>query len=39
MAQLDSLRVWGEANGIDHGLVVKDTQQKDRQNWASCQAI
>ena len=40
MAGLDALRVWGdETGGVDHGLAVKNTQQKDRQNWPSAQAI
>jgi hypothetical protein len=40
MAGLDALRVWGdETDGVEHGMAVKNTQQKDRQNWPSAQAI
>jgi hypothetical protein len=42
MASLDALRVWGSMPGnedVDHGLELKNTQQKDRQNWASTQAV
>ena len=42
MAALDSLRIYGNLRGpevVDTGLVLKNTQQKDRQNWPSAQAI
>ena len=41
MAALDALRTYGNRtdNMIDHGLVVGNTQQKDRQNWESAQHI
>ena len=42
MVALDSVRIFGNAKGaaiVDTGLAVKNTQQKDRQNWESCQAI
>ena len=42
MAALDSLRVFGNDQGkekIDTGLILKNTQPKDRQNWPATQAI